>query len=206
LLFPALDAVGRFGLEQEKQWVLDHRQERTDRLFSQVGEQAEDFDVPIMTRPTYEKLKAELDAIERELKTTIPKTIQKARELGDLKENAEYHSAKLKQANAQKQAGALQLRLGRARFVEDSEYKEGIVGLGTEVALSSGDERLSYWILGDGEQHLGENVISFQAPIGRSLVGRVVGDELVIGDGGRRWRVESVSRKLPPASTGSTVS
>ncbi len=206
LLFPTLDAVGRFGLEQEKQWVLDHRQERTDRLFSQVGEQAEDFDVPIMTRPTYEKLKRELDAIERELKTTIPKTIQKARELGDLKENAEYHSAKLKQANAQKQAGALQLRLGRARFVEDSEYKEGIVGLGTEVVLSSGADRLSYWILGDGEQHLGENVISFQAPIGKSLVGRVVGDELVIGDAGKRWRVEGVARRLPPASAEHSVS
>ncbi len=186
--------------------MLDHRQERTQKLFSQVGEQADDFDVPVMTRPTYEKLKAELEVVERELKTTIPKTIQKARELGDLKENAEYHSAKLKQANAQKQAAALQLRLGRARFVEDSEYKEGVVGLGTEVVLASGDEHMSYWILGDGEQHLGENVISFQAPIGKSLVGRVVGDELTIGDGGKRWRVESVARKLPPAGAESPVS
>ena len=206
LLFPALDAVGRFGLQEEKQWVLDHRQERTDRLFSQVGEQADDFDVPVMTRPTWEKLKAELAGVERELKTTIPKTIQKARELGDLKENAEYHSAKLKQANAQKQAAALQLRLGRARFVEDSEYREGVAGLGTEVVLTSDGDRMSYWILGDGEQHLGENVISFQAPIGKSLVGRVVGDELAIGDAGRRWRVESVARKLPPANTESPLS
>ena len=206
LLFPALDAVGRFGLEQEKQWVLDHRQARTEKLFSQVGEQSEDFDVPIMTRPTWEKLKAELAVVERELKTTIPRTIQKARELGDLKENAEYHSAKLKQANAQKQAAALQLRVGRARFVEDSEYKEGVVGLGTEVVLSSDSDRRSYWILGDGEQHLGDNVISFQAPIGKSLVGHVVGDEFVIGDADKRWRVESVARKLPPASAESHVS
>jgi len=201
LLFPVLDAVGRVGLEEEKQWVLDHRQARTDRLFSQVGEQAEDFDVPVMTRPTWEKLKAELSAIERELKTTIPQTIQKARELGDLKENAEYHSAKLKQSNAQKQAASLQLRLGRARFVEEAEYKEGIVGLGTEVALSSGGERASYWILGDGEQHLGANVISFQAPIGKALVGRKVGDQVQIGEPARAWRVEAVSRKLPSADT-----
>ncbi len=205
LLFPALDAVGRVGLEQEKQWVLDHRQERTEKLFSQVGEQAEDFDIPVMTRPTWEKLKAELVALERELKTTIPKTIQKARELGDLKENAEYHSAKLKQANAQKQASALQLKIGRARFVEDAEYREGIVGLGTEVALASGDERTSYWILGDGEQHLGANVISFQAPIGKSLVGKTVGDEVEIGEGGKRWRVESVVRKLPRANAESSA-
>ena len=206
LLFPALEALGRVGLEEERQWVLDHRQARTDALFSQVGEQADDFDVPVMTRSTWEKLKGELASLERELKTTIPATIQKARELGDLKENAEYHSAKLKQANAQKQAGALQLRLGRARFIEDSEYKEGVVGLGTEVVLSSGDERMSYWILGDGEQHLGTNVISFQAPIGKSLVGHVAGDEIEIGESGRRWRVESVARRLPPASTPSSVS
>jgi transcription elongation factor GreA len=203
LLFPALDAVGRVGLEAEKKWVLDHRQERTHKLFSQVGELADDFDVPVMTRPTWEKLKAELEGIERELKTTIPQTIQKARELGDLKENAEYHSAKLKQANAQKQAGALQLRIGRARFVEDSDYKDGVVGLGTEVALSCGAERMSYWILGDGEQHLGDNVISFQAPIGKSLVGRVVGDEIAINE--KTWRVESVARKLPSSDASSRL-
>ena len=197
LLFPALESLGRVGLEEERQWVLDHRQARTDALFSQVGEQADDFDVPVMTRATWDRLKFELAALERELKTTIPKTIQKARELGDLKENAEYHSAKLKQANAQKQAAALQLRIGRARFVEDAEYKDGVVGLGTEVTLASDGETTSYWILGDGEQHLGANVISFQAPIGKALVGRVVGDDVQIGEGGRTWRVERVARRLP---------
>ena len=197
LLFPALDAVGRVGLPEERQWVLDHRQERTERLFSQVGEQAEDVEVPVMTRVTWDRLKAELATIERELRTTIPQTIQKARELGDLKENAEYHSAKLKQANAQKQAAALQLKIARARFVEESDYREGVVGLGTEVELVSGDERTSYWILGDGEQHLGANVISFQAPIGRALVGHAVGDDVALGEGGRSWRIERVARRLP---------
>lgn len=199
-LFPALDAVARVGMHEERQWVLDNRQARVDKLFSQVGEQAEDFDIPVMTRATWERLKGELDQIERDLKTTIPATIQKARELGDLKENAEYHSAKLKQANAQKQASSLQMRLSRARFVEDADYREGIVGLGTEVAIVSGDEHRSYWILGDGEQHLASNVVSFQAPIGKALFGRTIGDEVEIGDG-KKWRVESVARKLPPANT-----
>jgi transcription elongation factor GreA len=206
LLFPTLDALGRVGLHEERQWVLDHRQAKTDKLFSQVGEQAEDFDVPVMTRRTWEKLKQELEQIERELKTTIPRAIQKARELGDLKENAEYHSAKLKQSNAQKLAASLQQRIGRARFVEDSDFREGVAGLGTEVVLASGDERTSYWILGDGEQHLGANVISFQAPIGKVLIGRRVGDEVAIGETSRSWRVESVMRRLPPATSESPVS
>jgi len=205
-LFPTIDAVERVGLPEEKAWVLDHRQKKVDKLFSQVGEQADDFDVPIMTRATWERLKTELEQLERELKTTIPQTIQKARELGDLKENAEYHSAKLKQANAQKQAASLQMRIGRARFVEDADYRAGIVGVGTEVVLADGDERLSYWILGDGEQHLGSNVISFQAPIGRALVGHTIGDEVELGEGGRRWRVKEVARKLPPAHEARSVS
>ncbi|HEV2106148.1 MAG TPA: GreA/GreB family elongation factor, partial [Candidatus Eisenbacteria bacterium] len=67
---------------------------------------------------------------------------------------------------------------------------------------ASGEERVSYWILGDGEQHLGANVISHQAPIGRALVGHGVGEELELGEGDtrRRWRVLSVERKLPPAN------
>jgi len=198
-LFPVLDAIARFGLPEEKHVVLDQRQKKNEKLFSQVGSQADDFDVPVMTRATWARLHAELETVERELKTTIPRTIQKARELGDLKENAEYHSAKLKQANAQKQAASLQLRLTRARFVEDAEYKEGVAGLGTEVVLSAGGETRSYWILGDGEHHLGDNVISFQAPIGKSLVGRRVGEEIEIAaEGGRRWRVDSIARRLPP--------
>ncbi|HEV2104383.1 MAG TPA: GreA/GreB family elongation factor [Candidatus Eisenbacteria bacterium] len=202
LLFPALDAVARVGLADERQWVLDHRQKRTERLFSQVGEQAEAGGAPVMTRATWLRLQQEVEQLERELRTTIPQTIQRARELGDLKENAEYHSAKLKQTNVQKQVASLQQRLGRARFVEDAEFRDGVIGLGTEVVLASGEERVSYWILGDGEQHLGANVISHQAPIGRALVGHGVGEELELGEGDarRRWRVLSVERKLPPAN------
>ena len=207
-LFPALDAVARMGMPDEKQWVLDHRQKKTDALFSQVGEQSEDFTIPVMTRATWARLQRELEELERELRTTIPQTIQKARELGDLKENAEYHSAKLKQSHAQKRAGSLQMRISRARFVEDAEYREGIAGLGTEVVLESGSETASYWILGDGEHHLGTHVISHQTPIAKAILGRGVGDSIELGDGEQRrnWRVRSVLRRLPPAETPSSAS
>jgi transcription elongation factor GreA len=152
-----------------------------------------------MTRATWERLKRELERMERELRTTIPATIQKARELGDLRENAEYHSAKLKQANLSKQVAALQLRLARARFVDDAELKDGIVGLGTEVVLESERDLVTWWILGEGEQHHGDNVISFQSPVGRALVGKAIGDEVVLDrdDEPRTYRVVSVERKLP---------
>jgi transcription elongation factor GreA len=104
-------------------------------------------------------------------------------------------------------AAALQLRIGRARFVEESEYLEGVVGLGTEVVIE-GDKgaSVSYWILGEDEHHLGENVVSFQAPVGRALLGHREGDEIELGEGEekRRWRVKSVKRKLPIVETEST--
>lgn len=202
-LFPALEALERLGLAEETGAIAAARQERADRLFDRVGQQAEDSDLPVMTRATWEKLRQELERLERELKTTIPATIQKARELGDLKENAEYHSAKLKQANVSKLVASLQLRLTRARFVDDVQHREGVVGLGTEVTLEAADggETANYWILGEGEHHHGEHVVSFQAPVGRALMGRSIGDEVELGeeDRRRRWRIRAIERRLPVA-------
>ena len=145
------------------------------------------------------------ERMERELRTTIPATIQKARELGDLKENAEYHSAKLKQANVSKQVASLQLRLARARFVEEAELKDGVVGLGTEVVLESERDLTTYWILGEGEHHHGDHVISFQTPVARALMGKAIGDEveLEVDSERQRYRVVSIERRLPPHEAGS---
>jgi transcription elongation factor GreA len=207
-LFPALEAVERLGMGEEAELLRESRQARADKLFANVGQIAEEAQLSVMTRATWERLSRELERLERELKTTIPATIQKARELGDLRENAEFHSAKLKQANVSKLVRSLQLRLARARFVDDVEFRDGVVGLGTEVALESADEVTSYWILGEGEHHHGGHVISFQAPVGRALMGRAIGDEVDLGEGEqrRRYRIVSIERKLPPAESESADS
>jgi transcription elongation factor GreA len=202
-LFPVLEIASRLGLEEAVGAVRSARQKKTERMFEQVGKQA-DVEIPVMTRATWERLRKELERLERELKTTIPATIQKARELGDLKENAEYHSAKLKQANVSKQVASLQLRLTRARFVEEAELKDGVVGLGSEVVLESEHDMTTYWILGEGEHHHGEHVISFQTPVARALMGHAIGDEIEIDIDGarRRYRVISIERRLPPHEAG----
>ena len=200
-LFPVLDAMKRLGLGEEVEWLEQRRQAKTDKLFESVGKQAEDVEIPFMTRATWARLQKELERLEKELRTTIPQTIQRARELGDLKENAEYHSAKLKQANVSKLVASLQLKLARASFVDDAKFEDGVVGMGTQVTVESDDALATYWILGEGEQHHGENVISFQSAVGRALMGRGIGDETEFGEGEqrRRWRVVSVERRLPPA-------
>jgi transcription elongation factor GreA len=199
-LFPSLEAAERLGLAEAVETVRGARRRKTEKLFDQVGQQA-DVELPVMTRATWDRLKRELERMQRELRTTIPATIQKARELGDLRENAEYHSAKLKQTNVSKQVAALQLRLARARFVDDATLSDGVVGLGTEVVLESDDELTTYWILGEDEHHHGAHVVSFQAQVGRALIGKAIGDEVELDMDGklRRYRVVSVERKLPPA-------
>ena len=109
------------------------------------------------------------------------------------------NAAKHKQANVSKLVAALQLKLTRARFVEELAYKDGVAGPGAEVVLESEGDTQSYWILGENEHHHGEHVISYQAPVGRALSGRAIGDEVELGEGAQRrvWRIVSVERKLP---------
>jgi transcription elongation factor GreA len=199
-LFPAVEIAERLGLGDEAEMMKAERQKSSARLFERVGQQAEDTELTVMTRATWQRLKGELDRMERELRTTIPKAIQKARELGDLRENAEFHSAKHKQANVSKLVRSLQFRLAKARFVDDAEFKDGVVGLGSEVVLESAEQDVvRYWILGEEEHHHGTHVVSFQAPVGRSLMGRGIGDEVELGEAGdrRRYRIVSIERRLP---------
>lgn len=206
MLFPVLESLERLGLVDEATTLREARARSTEKLFERVGQQTEEADVPIMTRATWERLHHELERMDRELRTTIPATIQRARELGDLKENAEYHSAKLKQANVARMVASLKDKLSRARFVDDLAHKDGIVGLGTEVVLESEQDMVTYWVLGDDEHHHGEHVVSHQAPVGRTLMGRTIGDDLVLGEGDQRrtYRVVSVERKLPPREPSAT--
>jgi transcription elongation factor GreA len=94
----------------------------------------------------------------------------------------------------------LQQRLIRARFVDDATLQDGVVGLGTEVVLENDAEMTTYWILGEGEQHHGSHVISFQSAVGRALMGKGIGDEVELptDTSAVRYRVISVERKLPP--------
>ncbi|TMQ71952.1 MAG: GreA/GreB family elongation factor [Candidatus Eisenbacteria bacterium] len=85
------------------------------------------------------------------------------------------------------------------RLVEDAERAECVAGLGTEVVLESDQDVITYWILGEDEHHHGAHVVSFQAPVGRALMGKSIGDDVLLE--GRHYRVVSVARKLPPTAS-----
>lgn len=154
-----------------------------------------------LTRATYDRLRREAEALDQALKTEIPAAIQKAREHGDLRENAEYESAKLKQRQTTARLAQLARKLEKVSFIDDLEVTEGTVGLGSEVELelSEGGER-RLWILGEGDDHLGPEVVSYRAPLGRALMGKKPGEIVELpGEGSDRAVVRSVRPRLPLA-------
>lgn len=130
------------------------------------------------TEAGYEKLRKEIEDLERYLKNDIAKEIATAREHGDLRENAEYESAKNKQANYMAKLGVLQERFQHARIIRKSDLPEGIVTLGKIVTLvdKASGEKEKYTILGDGETDIDKGIISYQSPIAQGLMRHRVGD------------------------------
>ena len=130
------------------------------------------------TEAGYEKLRKGIEELERYLKNDIAKEIATAREHGDLRENAEYESAKNKQANYMAKLGVLQERFQHARIIRKSDLPEGIVTLGKIVTLldKASGEKEKYTILGDGETDIDKGIISYQSPIAQALMRHRIGD------------------------------
>ena len=155
----------------------------------------------LMTRRVYERTRTELADLENALKTTIPAAIQKARELGDLKENAEYHSAKLKQSQAEGRVLQLAERLREVALIDELAHEPGVASPGTEVDLDlAGGGTATWWILGEGDGELGPEVVSYRAALGKALLGRKVGDTVRWqADGEERSATVRAVRPRPPA-------
>lgn len=157
--------------------------------------------VSLMTRATQLLQQEELKRLEKELRVDLPQAIKKARELGDLSENAEYHDARERQGIVNSQFLALRELLAHVQCIEDIEAPEDIVAVGTEVHLkdlTNGTES-TVWLLGIGDGHHGHDVISYDAPLGKALLGAKVGDSITLdhGSSGRTLEVLAVRRRLP---------
>jgi transcription elongation factor GreA len=183
-----------------------HEERRSARAQSLLeGKSIEDLETrhTIMSRASYEKLESELKQLRLDLKTTIPAAIEKARQLGDLRENAEYEAAKQRQANAAARAQELLTLLERTRLLETIDVDPARVGVGTEVALEPLDpsraEPIRYWILGEGDHALGPGILSYRAPIVRPLLGKPRGAEvtLELPGGPQPYRIASIRKRLP---------
>lgn len=205
-LFPIFEFLESAGGAQVVEDVKKHRSERSAELVQKTRAASEADTGLLMTREGIDRLRGEIQRIELELRTTLPETILRARELGDLKENAEYHAAKEKQANYNGRLGDLQRRLGAARAIEDLPRSPGVAAPGTEVRVRDldDDSTHTYWILGDGDGFHGNDVISYRAPLGAALVGHRAEEEITVTLEGRERRMQmlSVEARLPVQGEG----
>ena len=128
------------------------------------------------------KLQDEIAALEYEFRNELPKEILKARAHGDLSENAEYHAAKERQRYVDARLQQLQKRMTDWAMVDLSKIPHGRVGLGSKVVVLdvNKDEEIAYRLVTSEETDVSKGLISTNSPIGRGLLGKVVGDVVKI--------------------------
>jgi transcription elongation factor GreA len=204
-LFPILAFFENLGLGELTADVRALRSEATNAFLRTPGAEAGSYDGIFLTRQTYTRLEQERDHLARELKTTVAQAIQRAREMGDISENAEFDAAKDKQAKFIERIGSINEQLRRATLIGNLEVPAGEIGPGSWVVLrrldGPGEDARTFWLLGEGDSRFGPEVVSCSAPIGRALLGRKVGDEIELELGGHPTRMQVVTAtiRLPEA-------
>ncbi len=136
------------------------------------------------------RLRAELDQLVSVKRPEVIARIRTAKEHGDLKENSEYHAAREEQSFLEGRVQALEARL-RTAVIVDAPLEGARVGLGSRVTVEVEGETLTYTIVGASESDPTAARISSSSPVGRALVGRDVGDEIIIRTpaGERHYRI-----------------
>ena len=141
------------------------------------------------------KLQAELDSLEEELHFKLPKEIQKAREFGDLRENAEYKAAMERQSIVQARIMQVRNRLYEVDSIDLSKIPTGSVAYGSEVVLYDleKEEKITYKLVTSEESDPDKGLISTVSPIGQALMGKEEGDEIRVKTP-NGWRNFELSR------------
>ena len=142
-----------------------------------------------MTEHIKKKLEEEIRLLEHELLHELPAEIKKAAALGDLSENAEYHMAKQRQVFVNARLGQLKHRMGELAMVNLSNIPHDRAAFGSTVTIYdiSKDEKIEYKLVTSEESDVVKGLISTTSPIGRSLVGKQVGDiATVVTPNGKR--------------------
>ena len=153
-----------------------------------------------MSKSGNQKLRDELQQLERVERGVVVKAIEVAREHGDLKENAEYHAAKDRQGHIEGRIIELKDKLSRAEVIDCQQVGTDIVVFGTVVELLDldTDEEVIYQLLGPEEADVKNGSISVLSPIGRSMLGKEVGDEVVVVTPGGKREFEVVKISVSP--------
>ena len=144
--------------------------------------------VPI-TREGYENLKKELERLKTVERPANIIAIEEARAHGDLSENAEFDAAKDRQGFLEGRIGELEYKLGNADIIDPDNIPKDRAVFGCTVALENIDtgETLEYQLVGPEESNIEKGKISVTSPLGRAIIGKKTGDEIMMqAPGGKR--------------------
>jgi transcription elongation factor GreA len=142
----------------------------------------------------YEKLTADLQALRQE-RPRIVDAIEEARAHGDLSENAEYHAAKERQGQVEAQIAEIEDRVTRAQIIDPASLSGDKIVFGATVTILDEDDKPQrYQIVGQTEADARQGRISYDSPLGRALIGRLVGEEVevTVPSGDRFYLVDKI--------------
>lgn len=162
-------------------------------------------DVHEMTRSGYERLSEELTHLRTVRRLEVAKQLEEARAFGDLSENAEYAAAKEEQAKLEDRIHDLEETLSKVTVIDEEKLDTTRAGVGLKVTIKDLDnigKVYTYEIVGSEElsgaavSGAGIQRISQKSPVGQAVIGRVVGDEVIvkIPRGTRRLRITAIEK------------
>lgn len=134
-----------------------------------------------MTRTGHQALEVELKQLKSEERPAIIQAIAEARELGDLKENAEYHSAREKQGFIEGRIKELEAILSLVEVIDPTALS-GAIKFGATVTLvdEDTDEEKTWQIVGEHEANIEKGLLNMKSPLARSLIGKEEGDSVEV--------------------------
>jgi transcription elongation factor GreA len=152
-----------------------------------------------MTAKGFAKLTEELKHLKTVERPSIIKAIAEARALGDLSENAEYHSAREKQSFIEGRIIELEDKIARSEVIDISKLSGDIVKFGATVKLieCENDKERIYQIVGEYEANLDHGLISIASPLARAIIGKKIDDtvEVITPNGVREYQILEVEFK-----------
>jgi transcription elongation factor GreA len=154
-----------------------------------VTKEPSDMDRIPITRAGYEALKSELERLKSVERPQNIRAIEEARSHGDLSENAEFEAAKERQGFIEGRVSELEYKLANAEIIDPTSLPKDRAVFGSKVLVENIEtgESLEYQLVGPDESDIGKGRISVASPLGRSLIGKRTGDEVVLQvPGGKR--------------------
>jgi transcription elongation factor GreA len=168
----------RVGSTSDTRYHVHHMRvpNRKSEELHRAGRQTDDY----LTRERLESLRRTLADLQGRQRPQAVEDLARAREMGDLSENAAYSEAKGRLARIDGRIFGLKERIKNAVLIEDGAGADGVVRIGATVTLESGGRRRTYRIVGSQETDPSKGRISHASPLGAALVGKKAGQTVVL--------------------------